>query len=73
MNLSHVASKVASYPANHNSRKASLEDITDMECFLCHENPSSGENLENHIKSDHGVEHDVDLLLVLQVIYDGFY
>ena len=39
-----------------------------MECFLCHENPSNGENLETHIKSDHGVKHDVDLLLALQVM-----
>ena len=39
-----------------------------MECFLCHENPSSGENLESHIKSDHGAKYDVDLLLALQVM-----
>jgi len=39
-----------------------------MECFLCHKNPSSGGNLETHIKSDHGVKHDVDLLLALQVM-----
>ena len=40
----------------------------DMECFLCHENPSSGENLESHIKSYHGVKYDFDLLLALQVM-----
>ena len=40
-------------------------------CFFCHKSCSSFDELKVHIKNYHGAEHDIDLLMLLQVMTEN--